>query len=376
MSDIRKAAIQQTALTRILPYNRCGVAISMGVGKTLIGLQHMDYQFKNNRFSASERFLVATPKKSIYASWKDDAVKFGMEYLLPYIEFTSYRSLNKLDPSAYHTIYLDECHSLLYSHELWLNSYGGGILGLTGTKPRYENSEKGYMVDRFCPMVYEYITDDAILDNILNEYKIFVHPISLGTTKTLQVVTKKFNFMTTEVANYAYCNERIENSQPQNEAMARIMRMKQMQGYNSKMHYLKLLLKRIQGKCLVFCNTQDQADEIAIHSYHSKNKASEENLQRFKDGEFEVLSCVDSLNEGINVPNLKNIIIMHSYSNERKAMQRLGRALRLNPDDVAMVHILMYADTIDDKWVKSALKDLDQSKITYLRLNALTTIQQ
>jgi superfamily II DNA or RNA helicase len=57
---------------------------------------------------------------------------------------------------------------------------------------------------------------------------------------------------------------------------------------------------------------------------------------------------------------------MHAYGNERKASQRIGRLLRLNPDDKAIVHILCYKDTVDQKWVENALEDLDQNKITWI----------
>jgi superfamily II DNA or RNA helicase len=85
----------------------------------------------------------------------------------------------------------------------------------------------------------------------------------------------------------------------------------------------------------------------------------------FKNDKIEKLSCVLQLNEGVNIPNLRAGIIMHSYGNERKSSQRIGRLLRLNPDETAIVHVLCYAGTVDEKWVDSALKDFDQSKIKY-----------
>jgi superfamily II DNA or RNA helicase len=56
---------------------------------------------------------------------------------------------------------------------------------------------------------------------------------------------------------------------------------------------------------------------------------------------------------------------MHAFGNERKSNQRIGRMLRLNPNEIAIVHILCYADTKDEDWVEEALKDLDPTKITY-----------
>jgi superfamily II DNA or RNA helicase len=60
---------------------------------------------------------------------------------------------------------------------------------------------------------------------------------------------------------------------------------------------------------------------------------------------------------------------MHAYGNERKASQRIGRLLRLNPDDKAIIHILCYKDTVDEKWVKDALEGFDQSKIVWKNFN-------
>ena len=56
---------------------------------------------------------------------------------------------------------------------------------------------------------------------------------------------------------------------------------------------------------------------------------------------------------------------MNAYGNERKASQRIGRLLRLNPQDKAIVHILCYTGTVDERWVKEALEGFDQGKILW-----------
>jgi superfamily II DNA or RNA helicase len=60
---------------------------------------------------------------------------------------------------------------------------------------------------------------------------------------------------------------------------------------------------------------------------------------------------------------------MHAYGNERKSSQRIGRLLRLNPDEKAIVHILCYIGTVDEKWVKDSLEDFDQTKIIWRNFN-------
>lgn len=353
--------IQNKALEVIKSAKKGGLAITMGGGKTRIGLRDLDENCPN-----LTRALVVAPKKSIWTSWKDEAKKMNREDLLFNITFTTYISLKKLNINDYDVVYLDECHSLLNSHRSFLEPFTGRVIGLTGTPPRYSASEKGKMVDTFCPMLYTYITDDAVDDKILNDYRIIVHEIDLDYRNNFRVETKNGGFNTSEIKNYEYWCGRVDSAfTPKSKQIARIQRMKALQNFNTKEKYVVKLVESIKSKCIIFANTQKQADELSEFSYHSGNKNSEENLEKFKKGDIMELSAVHQLSEGVNVPELKQGIIMHSYGNERKANQRIGRLLRLNPDDIATAHILCYMNTIDESWVKQALSDYDQSKITW-----------
>lgn len=356
----KRDQIQKDALTIALNNKRCGLGISMGVGKTLIGLNYINHlQGKN---MGKLRVLVVAPKLSIFDSWKNDAIKFNID--INNIEFTTYLSLNKYDSQQFDIVILDECHSLLDSHLNFLGMFNGRILGLTGTPPRYADSEKGRMVNQFCPIKFTYITDDAVDDDILNDYRIIVHKMSLSFANTIAVKTKTTQFYTSEVKNYEYWSQRIiEANTKKQEQISSIMRMRALMDFQTKEHYAKKLIKGIDQKCIIFANTQEQADRICEHSVHSKNPDAHENLQKFKDGDIEKLSCVMQLNEGVNIPELGAGVILHAYGNERKSSQRIGRLLRLNPDEIAVIHILCYKNTVDERWVAEALKDLDQTKI-------------
>lgn len=357
-----KDQVADEALEAVLPLKRAGVGVTMGGGKTLIGLRHM-----NANYTDFAKFLVVGPKNEVYNTWKEEAEKHGLSYLLEHFEFTTYLSLTKRDPSDYDVIYLDECHSLKDNHEAWLNSYTGKILGLTGTPPKYEKSEKGRMVAKFCPIVYKYITDEAVEDGILNDYEIIIHGLELSIVKNLPMKSKTGSmWFSSERDSYNYWTNRIDDAPTAKMLqVARIMRMKAMMEFKTKENYTKLLMGQITNKLLIFANTQDQADRMCPHSFHAGNPNSDQNLIDFKNGKIMKLSCVHQLSEGVNIPNLKEEIIMHAYSNERKSSQRIGRGLRLDPDDKATIHILCYKNTIDETWVKNALSGFDQSKITW-----------
>lgn len=352
--------VQGEALTIALQYKRCGLGISMGVGKTRIAIQHLQ-----RNFNSFIEVLVVIPKHSVAQSWIDELEKMGLENLVKHITFTTYLSINKKDPNDYDIVYLDECHSILPSHEGFLQLFKGKILGLTGTPPRDKKSIKGRLVEKYCPIKYTFGVDEATNNNILNDYRIILHELQLSKLPTLKKKNKKGGFWyTNERKDYEYCNKRYNDaSSDKQRQFAAVMRMRALMDYNTKESYVKGMIKNISSKCIIFANTQKQADRMCSHSYHSGNPKSEENLELFSDGRIDKLSCVLQLSEGISIPNLKQGIIMHAYGNEKKTAQRIGRLLRLNPSETSVCHILYYKDTKDEQWVNTALRSFDSTKI-------------
>jgi superfamily II DNA or RNA helicase len=334
----------------------------MGVGKTRIAIQHLQRYY--DQFI---QVLVVVPKHSVAQSWIDELGKMGLESLVKHITFTTYISLKKREPQDYDIVYLDECHSLKYVHELFLARFTGRILGLTGTPPKNTTSEKGMLVQKYCPIKYTFTTDDATDSKILNDYKIIIHQLELSKLPSLKKKNKAGGFWyTSEKKDYDYVTNRLAQANTDKQIQfGRIMRMRALMDYTSKEAYVKGIINNVNTKCIVFANTQKQADRMCKHSYHSKNPKSDENLELFSDGRIDKLSCVLQLSEGVTIPGLKAGIIMHAYGNERKTAQRIGRLLRLNPTETATCHILMYTGTQDEKWVSDAVKGFDQSKINY-----------
>lgn len=228
-------------------------------------------------------------------------------------------------------------------------------------------SEKLDMVNDYCPIKYEFTVDDAANNSILNDYRIIVHMLDLNPSKVIQKKRRDGQvWYTSEVNDYNYLTSRVENANGNKEMRFRhIMRMKGLMSYKTKEDYTIKLMNAIDDKVIIFANTQEQADFISPYSYHSKNARSQDNLEAFSDGTIDKLSCVLQLSEGVSIPNLKQGIIMHSYGNEVKSAQRIGRLLRLNPNDIATCHILCYRNTVDEKWVSKALESFDKNKIKY-----------
>jgi superfamily II DNA or RNA helicase len=359
---MKRDEIQKEALDIALNNKKCGLAISMGVGKTRIAIQHLQKCY-NPLIEA----LVVIPKKSVGKVWLDELKKMNLESLSTHITFTTYLSINKHKPAEFDIVYLDECHSLLDSHNPFLSNFTGKILGLTGTPPKNEFSEKGLMVNKYCPIKYTFTIDQATDSKILNDYRIIVHELKLSSEPSLKKMRKDGgHWYTSEQKDYDYSSKRMAEAQTiKQKQFAAIMRMRALMDYTTKEAYGKSLSESLGTKCIIFANTQKQADKMCKHSYHSGNNKSDENLELFSDGRIDRLSCVLQLSEGITIPKLKQGIILHSYGNERKSSQRIGRLLRLSPSETAVCHILCYKGTQDEVWVDQALKGFDQTKIKY-----------
>jgi len=352
---------QNEAVEVSMKYHRCTLAMSMRFGKTYTALKRLKKEYdKDNTI----RILIVAPKVKIFDEWKDNAIKFGLEELLYNIDFSTYLSLTKKS-KEYDFIVLDEIHNIKPHHLSFVLSCNCKVLGLTGTPPK-PYSDKGKMIKQYIPIVFEYLTDDAVEDGILNDYRIIVHLLPLNTEKTLKVKMKNGQtFHTSEYDSYKYWTSRVESSLSQKEkSIISINRMRAMLNFETKIQYAKKLINEIDEKVIVFAGSKEHANTLSPYRYYSGNPLNKENLEKFKKGEIKVLSCIEQISEGITIKDLSQAIITHFYSgNSAKGFQKFGRILSLSPDEVATCHVLCYKGTVDEMWVGSALNRLDPTKI-------------
>ncbi|TDN38735.1 hypothetical protein E4631_22455 [Hymenobacter sp. UV11] len=300
-----------------------GIALTMGLGKTLIGLRDMARLLAAGPLpqpGAGTPFLVAAPTQAILDSLLQEAREFGLAHLLDQITFTTYRSLAKtLAAGSFHKLYLDECYGLKDSHEPGLRAHAarqGSILGLTGTPPAQAHSEKGRLVATYCPIIVDYTTDEAVLAGLLNNYRLVVHPLPLRTARDYVLTTKAGSqFTTSEREHYAYWSKRLAHAA---QDPLRILRMQALMSYPGKGHYIPNTPRTSIFRPTRHCD-----------------------IQR--------LACVVQFSEGISIPNLRSII-WHAFGNERRAAQRISRLLRLNPDQTATVHLLTRTRSTNSRW--------------------------
>ncbi|MEV4072015.1 DEAD/DEAH box helicase family protein [Nonomuraea fuscirosea] len=99
-----------------------------------------------------------------------------------------------------------------------------------------------------------------------------------------------------------------------------------------------------QPKAVVFCRTVEHAERMAAllgqvpqwkgaHAVHAQLDKRERQLRlmRFRNGDIPIITAVDILNEGVDIPDLNILCFARVTHSRRIFVQQLGRGLRLRP---------------------------------------------
>jgi superfamily II DNA or RNA helicase len=111
----------------------------------------------------------------------------------------------------------------------------------------------------------------------------------------------------------------------------------------------------IPPRTIVFCRTIDHCEKARIALNAAGVEAAElhselakfdvtRRLQQFRDGKLRVLTVVDMLNEGIDVPDVQLIVFNRVTHSRRIFLQQLGRGLRRAPGKDRLVVLDFVAD--------------------------------
>lgn len=339
--------IQKEATETLLKFD-CGTAnVAMRLGKTLIGLK-IASNFK--------KVLVSYPIETIKKGWISDAQEFGFD--ISHVIFTTHLSLSKHDLSQFDCIILDELHDVSINNWNYIaSSSWHKLYGLTATPPN--RGEKKQYLNLYCPIRYTKSMDETT--GITNkDYEIIVHLIEPSEKKDIKLKSGKF---WSEKAQIDFYESKYQSTKS---FSMMLMLIRSIQNSKTKFEYFKKLASQID-RGLLFVETIEQCDNLPYPNVHSKNKESDFNLEQFKEGKIPILSSIGKLKSGITFKNLNTCIILHCYSSNNKAIQKIGRALNYVEGEKATIHIICLNNTIDTQWTQKGLTDLDQSKIKFIK---------
>ena len=338
--------IQKEAVETLLNFDKGTANVAMRLGKTLIGLK-IASNFK--------KVLVSYPIEAIKNGWLSDSKEFGFD--VSNITFTTHLSLSKHNLKEFDCVILDEAHDISIANWDYISSnMPKKLYGLTATPPN--RGEKKQYLSLCCPIRYTKTIDETT--GITNkDYEIIVHLVNPSEKRDIKLKSGKF--WSEKVQMHFY-----ESKYKSTKSFSMmLMLIRAIQNSKTKFEYFKKLTSTID-RGLLFVETIEQCDSLPYPSVHSKNKESDFNLEQFKEGKIPILSSIGQLKSGITFKNLNTCIILHCYSSNNRAIQKIGRALNYIKGEKATIHIICLNNTIDTQWTKKGLEDLDQSKIKWL----------
>jgi superfamily II DNA or RNA helicase len=138
-------------------------------------------------------------------------------------------------------------------------------------------------------------------------------------------------------------------------------RKKFVQEHPAKIQIAEEIIKaRSDQKIITFSANTKVAQSFSTGLlYAGKNgkKNNENILKQFAESESGVLNSIKLAEEGMNLPDLSIGIMLGVNSSKTKALQSLGRVIRLSENKTAEFFTLVINDTIETEWMSKSRSD-------------------
>lgn len=338
-------------------------------------------------------FLVAVPTEQLRdVDWPDEVKKWygteGEEMWAACVQAVCYISLHKVRGGYCDLVILDEAHHLTaLSHQFFRTNVVLAVLALTATWPDPKTEPDKYMMlQEIAPVVFTYPLDQGVDEGMVSDFEINVILSVLDDRKKIiPAGNAKKRFMQTEKAAYEYQSKLITKLRIEQDSgtsidpgklaerlkFAELGRYRFMCTLPGKLRLAQAVLEKEhfgnpqEIRTLLFAGSIDQCNTLCgDFVYHSKS--GRDNLNGFIAKDICLLGCVKALDEGVNIPDLDQGIIVQVDSNPRSLIQRIGRLVRYREGHIAKVWILCVQNTVDENWLKTALAGFDPKRIKYI----------
>ena len=410
----KKDTIQNEALKAWIDNDKIGTCeIITGLGKTFLFLKAlMTYPKHEN----DTLHLFLAEQKDRQSDLIKDIVKFNKIYNCNILEeynlqFQCYQTVRNWSGYKLGLVGADEIHDSISPEnaKFYFNNAFQGILGLTakfdGSKYYDFSSNKQMtqvfgkimvskqeMLDMVSPIVYSYNINQGQEDNTSRKLNVFVFKHYLESKeKTIKAGNKLRPFYQTEAASYNYLTKLFNNAlqltphigenlaafeERKNLEIIKIVnkRTNFLHTLESRRKLVKLLLKYINNKTIIFGNSITELEKITPNVVSSKKTDDENQAIRdlFDTDVIDVIASFKKLKQGANLNKVASCILHSYYSDEVSFIQRIGR-LRQDGDKEGNVFIFVANGTQEEVWLNKMLENADNFDIKVMLLDEFIT---
>lgn len=353
---------QEEAVNEFLEQGHGILDMATGTGKTRTSLKIMNRLVRQGEI---ENIVVATRGNDLLDQWHDTLSKnFSAEEMWIYQEYggdhdlpqflTKHRNLLEGLVVSYanlHRVIEDDVHNKLPRtlliadevHNMGADTKRENLtekldafkyrLGLSATPfDPYNPDRNDFLREEVGPIVYEFSAEDAIRRGILCEtnYTPLFYELSEEDKEEQRAKFGKFKGMKEHNANIP-------------KSRLYIMLAKVRKTSEEKLPVFRDHLEdypEVLEDALIFVETKDYGLKVqkiiqdftkSYRTYYGEDP--EETLEAFSNGEISTLVTSKAISEGIDIKSVKNIILFTSNRSKGTTIQRIGRALRTNPDN-------------------------------------------
>jgi len=353
--------------------SRCGV---IAVGETIKRLKDSEENVENREITG----LVLVPTTQLKDQFKEEFIKWGYEDCLDTVDFMCYQSAYKMIGKHYDVVICDEIHLGLSPEyrKFFDNNIFDRLLCMTATLPEeYEYKE---LLLEIAPIVFEITLDECVDLGLVSPYNIICRPIDLTFDErtSYKKVNNRFVYWKSQLGNFdAWENAKLImqdlSASPQEKKAATqfyrcIRERKKIIDFASNKidAFRDLVFANPTKRILAFGGANEFTDMLSdsviplAQSYHSKRSKKQKDaaLDNFRTGKINVLCSTKALNQGFDVPDANMGIICGITSKSLSMIQRVGRLIRFQEGKTGEVIVLYVRDSQEEKWIKSATKNL------------------
>lgn len=309
------------------------------------------------------KVLICYPDRNIETSWKIDLANLG--YSTRYIDFTTHKSIHKIDlDNHYDIIVCDEVHLLSQKQIedfklLMENNKNSSVIGLSGTISKETEYKLKYNLG--LNIIVNYTLEEAIKDGLISDYHIHVYKTDLDNkiiidNKKNKTEKQKFNDITWVIENKG------------SNLLLKLLRVRILHNSISKLNLTNSILNQLKKeRVLVYCANNKVAEQLNIKIHTTKN-FNQEQYEEFLNNtsDFNHIVVCNIGNTGVNFKDLRFVVINAFDSNSENLTQRICRSLILDEKDkIANIYIISSTEKTELNWLNNSLKFFDENKITY-----------
>jgi superfamily II DNA or RNA helicase len=270
----------------------------------------------------------------------------------------------------------DEAHN--FGSPSFINDPPPGFrfrLGLSATPVRqYDLDGTNALFDYLGPQIFEFTLGEAIEAGCLVPYAYIIHRVELTDDEM-----DRYRDLTEELFRAGFTVDDDGRVNIPNQKVERLLRRRRavLEQAEGKLGALREALEsRPVRRALIYCSPKElevaterqivlvnrllSALGIVSHELTSVETASgqaSDILRRFADGEYEALTAMKVLDEGVDVPATESAFILASTTVEREWVQRRGRVLRTAPGKThATLHDFVVVPQAIDDSARSVLR--------------------